>query len=212
MKVALVSANIGQFDEIHGLPRQTIPVDCYYYFDNNLPFPLPNLNNRLKSKYIKIQTHRFLPGYDAYIWIDGRVKVTADVFCEEMIKGLEESDVAIFPHPERTRLSQEYTHIEEQMKAGNQYLLSRYGNQQLEAERNSLEDYLHLDLYACTIFARKNETTVNQAFNEWWSKCIEYSYFDQTMFSYAAVKWRLKVKPLDPSDFKNQFEFTKHIQ
>lgn len=209
-----MTANIGSFDEIHGIPRQTIPVDYYYYFDNNLPFPLPNLNNRLKSKYVKIQTHRFLENYDAYIWIDGRVEITADVFCEEIIKQLGYDDVAIFPHPEREWVSEEIGYMIKQMMAGNEYLLSRYGNQEIKTEASFYAETRAFKepLYACTIFARKNNKKTNEAFNEWWRRCIEFSYFDQTMFSYVAMKENLKVKELDRNEFRKQFVLNSHLK
>jgi len=210
MKVAILTANIGNIDEIKGIPRQSIDIDYYAYFDNNLPFPLPNLNNRLKSKYVKIQTHRFLPQYDAYIWIDGRVEITADVFAECMVKELEGNDVAIFGHPERDILWSEYNHMVDQMKQGNHYLLSRYGDQQIDKERDFIKEHLSRRLYACTIFARRNNPETNEAFNEWWRRCIEFSYFDQTMFSVIAKD--LKVKTLERKDFKNQFVIGQHVK
>lgn len=214
MKIALITANIGSFDEIKGIPQQTIPVDYYCYFDNNLPYPLPNLNNRLKSKYVKIQTHRFLPGYDAYIWIDGRVEITADVFAEEMIKGLGENDVAIFSHPERETVGQEIEFMQQQMSKGNSYLFSRYGNQGIEKEAIFYQDkkVWHSPLFACTIFARKNNNTTNYAFDEWWRRCIEFSYFDQTMFSYAMGTENVVANILDRKDFEKQFILNRHLK
>jgi len=214
MRVAILTANIGGVDEIKGIPRQTIDVDYYAYFDNNLPYPLPNLNNRLKSKYVKIQTHRFLPGYDAYIWIDGRVEIMADVFCEEMIRQLGDNDVAIFGHPDRETVGQEYEFMLDQMQKGNHYLFSRYGNQDLKAEYEFMKTQ-HMEdwpVYACTIFARKNNGNTNEAFNEWWRRSIEFSYFDQTMFTYAVAKNPVSFKTLNRSDFKNQFILNRHLK
>lgn len=214
MKVAIITANIGNFDQIKGIPRQTINVDYYCYFDNNLPYPLPNLNDRLKSKYVKIQTHRFLPGYDAYIWIDGRVEITANVFCEEMIKSLGESDVAMFDHPERSTVNEEMGFMQEQMRNGNHYLLSRYGNQDIKSEGDfyQKEGVGEYPLFACTIFARRNNDKINAAFNEWWMRCIEFSYFDQTMFTYAWVKHNLEMRTLYREDFKKQFVLNRHLK
>ena len=210
--VAIITANIGAIDQIKGIPRQSIDVDYYCYFDNNLPFPLPNLNNRLKSKYVKIQTHRFLPQYDAYIWIDGRVEVTADVFAEEMIKAMGVKDVAIFSHPERKILRHEAVYIIQEMKKGNPYLISRYANQCMELENDFYRECeaADLPLYACTIFARKNNPKTNEAFNEWWRRCIEFSYFDQTMFS--VISQGLDIKVLDRKDFRDQFVIGNHVK
>lgn len=211
MKISILTASIGGIDEIKGIPRQTIPTEYRPYFDNNLPFPLPNLNNRLKSKYVKIQSHRFLDSH-IFIWVDGRVEITADVFTEEIVKHLGDNDVAIFRHPERETAYNEIDFMIDKITEGNNYLLSRYGNQALEEERDFYFNYLSArsPLYACTVFARKNNPQTNEAFNEWWRRCIEFSYFDQTMFSYACKD--LKIKELDRKDFKNQFKIGNHVK
>lgn len=214
MKIAIITANIGNIDDIKGIPKQTIPVDYYCYFDNNLPYPLPNLNNRLKSKYVKIQTHRFLTGYDYYIWIDGRVEIHANSFAQTMIDQLGSHDVALFGHTERRTVDEEMGFIETQLKEGNKYVLSRYGNQGMKRERQFYVDQgtSNTELFACTIFARKNNPKVNAAFNEWWNRCIEFSYFDQTMFSHISLTGNLNIKTLIPYDFKKQFTVGRHIK
>lgn len=213
MKVAILTASIGGIDEIKGIPKQSIDVDYYPYFDNNLPFPLPNLNDRMKSKYLKIQTHRFLSGYDAYIWIDGRVEITADVFCEQMINHLGESDVGIFPHTERAMVYREYEFILDQIKQGNPYLTTRYANQAIDNEYQWVKDEM-MDkglLNSCNVFIRRNSPAVNAAFNEWWARCIEFSNFDQCMFS-CTVRYLSRVKELKREDFKNQFIINRHAK
>lgn len=214
VKVAILTASIGGIDEIKGIPKQTIDVDYYAYFDNNLPYPLPNLNNRLKSKYVKIQTHRFLPVYDAYIWVDGRVEIHANSFAETMIEQMGNNDVALFGHTERRTVDDEMQFIQTQIAEGNQYVLSRYGNQDMKSEREfyQREGTSNAELFGCTIFARKNNTKVNDAFNEWWNRCIEFSYFDQTMFSHIATTRNLKIKTLIPYDFKKQFTVGRHVK
>lgn len=214
MKVAILTANIGGIDEVKGIPKQTIPVDYYCYFDNNLPYPLPNLNNRLKSKYVKIQTHRFLPEYDYYIWIDGRVEIKADTFVETILEQLGSNDVALFGHTERRTVDEEMRFILAQIGRGNQYILSRYGNQDIKSEQEFYHQQgtSNAELFACTLFARRNNDKVNDAFNEWWNRCIEFSYFDQAMFSHVAVTKGLKVKTLIPYDFKKQFITGQHIK
>lgn len=213
MRIAILTANIGAIDEIKGIPRQTIPVDYFCYYDNNLPFPLPNLGDRLRSKYVKIQTHRFLHDYDYFIWIDGRVEISADIFAEEMIRGLGDSDVGIFKHPERQTIGQEYEFILSQLKAGNPYLVSRYGYQAMEKEYEYAKG-IRIDnsrLYSCNVFVRKNTPETKQAFNEWWDKCIEFSNFDQCLFS-CTVPYLCSVVELDRKEFRNQFTIGRHLK
>jgi hypothetical protein len=164
-----------------------------------LPYPLPNLSNRLKSKYIKIQTHRFLPEYDAYIWLDGSIEVVANSFVSNMLEKIDTYDVAIYQHQERKSAYEEIEYIIENMRKGNKYLLSRYGDQQIQKELCIFEASglsRAYPLFSCYAFIRLNNEKVNNAFDEWWRKCIEFSDFDQAMFSYIANKCDLNINIL----------------
>lgn len=214
MKIAIITANLGGIDPIYGIPKQTVDVDFRYYTDASLPYPLPNLNKRLQSKYLKLQTHRFLPGYDAYIWIDGRVLIESNNCVELLQEELKENDVAIFRHLERSNVFDEMDFIVDMMNKGNHYLLSRYGNQQMEMETEFYQtERLPKDfpLYATYVFARINNEKVNTAFDEWWRRTIEYSHFDQAMFSYVAWKHELKIKELSWQDYRKVIHVTKHM-
>lgn len=211
---AIVTANIGSIDPIQGIPRQTVDCDFRYYNDQNIPFPLPNLDNRLKSKYIKIQTHKFLKDYDTMIWIDGRVKVISKTFVESFVSGLQDHDMVMFRHPERDDICDEMNYIIDNMKKGNHYLLSRYGNQQMEKEfefYNSNNIPKTAPLYACTVFARKVDSRMNEFFDKWWEKCIQYSNFDQTMFAFLAYTNSIKVQALDMKDWTKHLRINKHL-
>lgn len=212
-KIAIITANTGSIDGIEGIPRQTVPADFCYYNDHNLPYPLPNLDNRLKSKYIKIQTHKFLEGYDIQIWIDSRVKIISKTFVQEFVLGLEENDMVMFKHPSRETIKDEMNYIISQMKEGNHYLLHRYGDQQMEKESlfYSISNTENSPLYACTVFARKVNDKTNEAFNQWWEKCIQFSNFDQTMFAHIAVKNDLKIQALEMSKWLKQLRINKHL-
>lgn len=210
MKLAIVCANIGGIDIVQGLPRQNMPYDFYYYNETNMPYPLPNLNPRMRSKYIKMMMHRFLPDYDAYIWIDGKVQVKTNNFVELMVNALLDADIAIMKHAERKTPVEEIQFIEHHMRQGNKYLLSRYGNQQIGKEKEFLwHKGVKLALYETTLFIRRNSQKVNEMFNEWWLKTIEYSCFDQAMFSYISL-W-LHTNEIDRVKFKDVFSIQKHI-
>lgn len=207
MQVAVICANIGNIDTVHGIPRQNTPCDYYYYTENNLPFPLPNLNARMRSKYIKIMMHRFLPGYDAYIWIDGKVEVLTNNFVELMLKNLPGNDVCIFRHPERKNPIEEIEFIEQHMRQGSKYVLSRYGDQQIHREKEIVTP--KMELYETTLFARWNREDVNEAFQLWWNLVIEYSCFDQASFS--NITDVLYIKELKREPFKDVFKINKHL-
>ncbi len=223
MNIAVVCANIGAIDSVKGLPKQNMEYDYHYFHEGNLPYPLPNLDNRLKSKYIKIMMHRFLPQYDAYIWLDGKVQVHENNFVELMTKDLvadspDQYQLCIFPHPDNRLVYEEMNYIISSMKKGSTYLLSRYGHQQMEKELKFYKDYLisAAPVYATTIFSRFNNDYVNRACEEWWIRTLEFSSFDQAMFSLIAAD-KLSgdngknKKILSYSDFETTFSITKHL-
>ena len=168
LKVALISANINSFDEPTIIPAG-MKCDTYVYTEKIFPFPLKNLNPRLQGKYIKINTHRFLPGYDAYIWIDGSVEIKDKKFISHVMKALDGKDVAISTHYERKNVYEEIEYILARIEEGKEYLITRYANEPLAEEllfykNNRLpEDH---PLYICRFFARWNNEKVNRVFDD----------------------------------------------
>jgi len=213
MKIAVVCANIGGIDEIRGIPKQNMEFTFHYYTESNIPFPLPNLNNRLKSKYIKIMMHRFLPEYDAYVWIDGKVEVLTNHFVELMTANLDKNDICIFRHKDRRTAYEEIDFIIHHMSQGNNYLISRYANQSMDKERDFYHNNLSAaaPLYETTLFARKRNEYTNFFFDEWWQRCIEFSYFDQSMFSVIARDSSVDIHVLNRDEFEGVFNVKKHI-
>lgn len=209
MRIAIITASVGGIDEVVKPVEQNTKYDYYLFTEYNLPFPLPNLDNRLKSKYIKAQLHRFLPEYDIYIWIDGRIKVVSDTFVEHFVQQLQNQDVVVVNHNERKNVFEEIEYILDFIKKGNHYLCSRYENQQLEKELEFYnENNVHLKnvaLYAGGIWARWNNKKINSCFDEWWRRILEFSYFDQTMLAYVLGESKLKLKALDWNDVFEDF-------
>lgn len=225
MKVAIITANIGQFDTIRGIPKQSMEADFYCYDETNLPFPLANLNNRMKARYLKCNAHRFLPGYDAYIWIDGRIEVTGNSFVETIMEQLVDHDLVVYKHYERENIDQELDFILSHIRKGTPYIFSRYGNQQIEKEKALYKSEgiindsdkplaLHLPLVIGGVFARLNSEKVNAAFDEWWNRIVEFSCSDQTMLSYIIWKQNLKANYLtyDLDRTSKLFQIGRHIK
>lgn len=179
MKVALITSNVGDFDIINKIPPQSFPFDYHLYDENNLPTNL-GVSNRLLSKYPKLLTHCLLPDYDVYIWIDGSIKITSEHFIAEIIKDLR--DVKMAAHPERLTVKQELKFIIQYLKKGDPYLKNRYELENIEKMSKLIES--DLPLYACGIFARRNNKKVNSAFEKIWDLCKVYGNLDQVLYSY----------------------------
>lgn len=210
---ALLTCNIGGIDEVIKPITQSVHADYFCYTDAVLPYPLPNLGDRMKGKYLKMNAHRFLGNYDNFIWIDGRVEVISPDFVKYITSFLEEYDVVIPFHYERSDVFEEISFIKNQMKEGNEYLISRYKNEPFEAEMDfyfSEEFPPHYPLYACTVFARRNEEKVNRAFAQWWMRTLEFTCFDQCMFSYIAWAYELRVRAIPYDELLKYVSVNKH--
>lgn len=199
LKIAVITANIGNFDEKRTPPLME-GVDFFYYTEENLPAPLPNLNNRLKGKYIKTQPHRFLP-HDIFIWLDASVEIlSADLITHCIAELSDGNDVVISHHAERHNVYDELHYIQKLIVEGNQYVIDRYAKEPLQEEldfysREGMPD--EFALFNCYCFARKNNFFVNSVFDDWWNGIIQYCNFDQTMFSYVAWKNNLRIGNLN---------------
>jgi hypothetical protein len=212
MKIAVVTAIFGGKDTQKPFAAQSVPCDYFCFTEANSPVPLPNLPDRLKAKYFKLQMHRVLPGYDAYVWIDGNVEVTSPDFVKAMTDGLE--GIRIQRHHERQTIGDEIDFI---LRSDNVYLLTRYGAQPLQQE---YEWYLeqgmpeNAPLYSCNIFSYNwgQWGGNNLFFNDWWSLCIEWSWFDQSAFSYLASlpSYYKNVDPIALGPMFNNPNFVLH--
>ena len=224
VKVAVISCNIGAVDEIFPPCKQSIEYDLFYYTESTLPFPLPNLDNRMRGKYLKVQSHKFLPDYDIYIWLDASVEIISKDFIKDCVLELTNSievdddqiesykySVVMAKHSQRTNVYEELEYIIDKMKKGDRYLLKRYARQPLYLEyefyrKNGMpKDY---PLYNCSFFARWNDEKTNKIFDDIWDLILRYSNFDQTQFSYCLWKHDAKVNVIETKDY---FIRNKHL-
>ena len=188
MKVALLTSNIGSIDEIRPPIKQTEDYELFYFTENTLPFPLPNLDNRMKGKYFKTQAHKFLD-HNIFIWIDGSVEVIDTEFISTCKLQLIDCDVITSMHAERATPYLELNYIIDEMKRGSPYLLKRYAKQPFYREYKYYKELglpRSYPLFNCYFFARHNNKRVNKMFDVWWDTVLRFSNLDQTAFSFAA--------------------------
>lgn len=215
MRIAVITANIGDIDGDFNVIEQTvnnnITLKYFCYNEKSIPFPFPNLNNRLKSRFIKIKTHEFLPNFDYYLWLDCRIEVIDKNFIQNIVNDIKDYDICLVKHEERKDVFEELNFILDFVNQENKYLGQRYYNQKLEEEfsflnKNNIDNKLKdIGLFASGIFLRKNNENTNKAFDLWWDLCIKYSYFDQAVLSYVIMKSNLLYKIFKWNDLFDKF-------
>lgn len=214
MKIAIITSNLSGIASNFKVPRQNIEVDYFYYNEKNLPMPLVNLSNRLKHKYLKMQTHRFLPNYDLYIWLDSNVKVNSNNFAEHFVNKIGDADACFYKHSIRKNVYEEIFHINNEANNGNKYFLSVDNNESLIKESLFYKESdvtEHDQLFNCAVFIRRNNTKANITFDIWWNRYIEFCNFDQAMFTYAAKATRLNIKSLEFEEVRTDKLFKREI-
>ena len=188
MKIAVITAIFGGMETPKPFCPQSVECDRIVITEANTPVPLPNLPPRLQAKYFKLQAYRVWPQYDAFVWIDGNIEVTHPDFVRDMTDGIHRT-IRIQRHHERQTIGQEITHI---LASENPYVTVRYGAQPLAQEYDAyLADGMPEDapLYSCNIFAFDNSIGNMFFFSEWWNLVLQWSWFDQSAFSFLAHKY-----------------------
>jgi hypothetical protein len=209
MKIAVISAIFGDMEKEKPFVYQSVDCHRYVFTPANSPFPLTNLPPRLQAKYFKLQAHHVLPNYDAYVWIDGNIEVTNPDFVRCMTESLHRK-IRIQKHHERETIFEEVAFI---LGSDNPYLTTRYGNQPLKQE---YEYYLHAGmphntpLFSCNIFSWDNSIGNKYWFNEWWNLVLQWSWFDQSAFSYLHFKYANSVETVDFGPMLNNDYFILH--
>lgn len=188
MKIAVITANVGNFDIPKLIPNQSVEYDLIRIDDVNIVG-----DNRHKAKHPKMQSH-LLNDADIHIWIDSSVQVKNENFVKYMVEQLGDNDIAIGKHNVRNCAYKEIDYVCSEIMKGNEYLKRRYDFDTLLDVKKYLKtlNFEHnKGLWACGIFARKNNNKVNAIFDKWWENECKYLTNDQPMFAYLAQQMKV---------------------
>lgn len=209
MTIAVITANIGSFDQQHEIPTQSVAYDRFYLTECALPFHTSD--NRLKAKYYKMLAHEIY-SHDILIWMDGNVKIKSQTFIADIVSCMGDSDIVISEHPTRKTVFEEAEYIATEIRSGNKYLASRYTAESIVAE---VKDYPPCTgLYWCGLFARRNNQKVNTAFTDWFLDNVKWTNFDQNSFVKMLHVHGLKTSIINWGSFydNNNYSLSKHTK
>ena len=196
-RIAVYTAVLGAYDR--PLPVEPDGVDYICFTDDpslhipgwrvrSLPaLERPSEDARIRTaRSIKLLPHRCLPGYDAWIWIDGNLSLKMPA-AELARSALAEAEIAAFQYPPpKDCIYQEAQSCIDRCKDDPALIeahMARY------RARGFPE---HAGLVETGLMARRNTPSV-RAFNEaWWQELQEGSRRDQLSFNYVA--WKLGMR------------------
>lgn len=197
MRIAVVTSSIG----VNGLLpiKKFSGIDYHAFVDENVKetyewtiHPIlkfssdPTYENRRNAKVYKILPFAFLPNYDYYFWVDSTHILSTNPV-EVIETYLEDSDVAVFKHPERDCI-----YIE-----GNFVKQIRYDHSNLLEDQLSFYkdiDYpKHNGLYELPARVQRNTELTQRMGWMWWEQICMFSSRDQISFPF--VCHQLGIKP-----------------
>lgn len=150
----------------------------------------------MEAKRYKILPHLFFPDADISIWHDGNIwpLVSAERLMEQF---LGDADLAVFCHPYRQTVWEEFTTLR---KNEGRFRIP-FLQQQLQAQEDAYRsEGLPVDapLYECNFLIRRHTDAVNRLMEAWWAQICRWQWRDQVSFPY--VLWK---HPVDVSAIPN---------
>lgn len=200
MKVAVISANLGSYDPPRAWPELQAPagveVSVHRFTDENFP-PRPlAMTSRLQCGIPKWFGWELVPGHDVYIWVDASCTPTP-VLVPWFLEHLGTANLAVFAHPDRATVREEYEFMKARMaRPGERYLTSRYRGEWLD------EQFAHSEpdapLIASTAFcyrfgySARDQFPVHQALSAVWLHKTRYLLHDQLAFSTMVQRYGIR--------------------
>lgn len=207
MKVAILQANLGNFDTPIDPVEQTIPFTFHRWTDENFP-PILGLTPRMQYRLPKTHGWQMLPHFDYYLWLDGTVSLQREDCLQWYLDQLGKNDIALFKHPDRHSIKAEVEHIEDHLQKGKPYITARYKNglhrEQLDIIQKD-KYYQDNKLYASTAFFYRNNSRMQSMLQDWWYYQSRYFTCDQVVLPWLLDNWGVKVKVLDEPIYDTGF-------
>jgi hypothetical protein len=170
-----------------------------------IPESLDLLDPIRKARAIKVLPHIFLQEYSETLWLDGSIQLinTPTAFVSDILSS--DDLFAVCKHPDRTCVYAEadacvfYKKDDPSILANqvNQYRSEQYPE--------------NWGMVQTGILYRKNQDSVNQLCEAWWSEIATHSVRDQMSFNYCLWKNPIPIKIMNPKIMSsNYFQLWTH--
>lgn len=162
----------------------------------------------MEAKRYKVLPHLFFDN-EITIWIDGNIysKLENKYLINRF---LGDADIAIFKHPFRNTVWEEFGVLKEHKRFKIDWLQKKLKEQEAHYKKQGLP--ANTPLYECNFLIRRNNEKVNNLMNAWWAEITRWQWRDQVSFPYVLWKYGkdIKIKVEEGNIRKNKF--FKHIE
>ncbi len=211
MKLAIISANLGNFEPETEWVAQTIPgveITVRRFDDKSFP-PRITMSPRLQARIPKMFGWEMVKDFDCYLWVDssrGLLREDAARWFYNQAGGV---DLVLFKHPHRRTVRAEAEFIRERLdekKHRRDYIRQRYKGELIDEQLAAIdENYVDDCLYASTAFFYWNTPRVREMLRDWWFHTSRYHAVDQLALPYLVWKHKCFVKVLNEDVYNCQY-------
>ena len=187
MKICILTANLGNFDERVDPVEQSVPADFYRFTDENFPPRYVSMTPRLQARICKTFGWQMVPGYDMYIWIDGSISLRHPDSVRWLIEKCT-GDIAVFQHPNRKTVKEEADYLKKRIAQKCDYIIPRYDNELIDEELEAVSEFPDKYLFASGALVYKNNEKIHAMMKEWWYHISRFHSIDQLGLPYALQK------------------------
>lgn len=183
-------------------PFEVVPTDSVMYtaISGDYPYKRDDIKcfgdegifkrSVMEAKRYKILPHKFFDN-DFTIWIDGNIyfKESNDY---AVSKFLRDADIAIFKHPFRDNVWQEFDVLQKDPRFKDEWLQKGLKEQREAYEKEGLPK--DTGLWECNFIICRNTPEVNRLMEAWWAEICRWQWRDQVSFPYVLWKYGKDVK------------------
>lgn len=193
-RVAVITANLGDFDKEKDPVEQTVPFDFYRFTDENFKWRNRAMTSRLQARIVKTFGWQMVPEHQFYLWVDSSCQLSHPDSVKWFYDQMGMNDVVVFKHPNRNTIGEEEQYLKKRLANHCPYLTPRYENELLDEQMAEINDP-NLPLYASTAFMYRNTYDVKKMLKEWWYHISRYHTIDQLSFPHVLKNLKVGVIP-----------------
>ena len=156
----------------------------------------------MEAKRYKILSHLFFPREDVTVWLDANIRLKVDVR-EAVETLLGDADMAVFKHPYRDNVWQEFATLKDDPRFAIPYLQDQLHAQAYQYAAEELP--ATWPLYECNVLIRRNNERVNRFNEAWWAQICRWQWRDQVSFPYVLWKNFVDVRAITPNAREHEF-------
>ena len=193
MRVAVITANLGNFDQLGENVPQSVEYDFHRFTDDNFPPRFCSMTPRLQARIPKCFAWQIVPDYEYYIWLDGSVILSNRDSVKWFLEQCDGVDIALFKHPERTTVQEEADYLKKRIEKGCKYITPRYKNELIDEQLSEIQSdgFKDMFLFESRAFIYRNCLEMQRVLKEWWYHISRYHQVDQLSLPY--VLWKSEI-------------------